>query len=728
MLPKAAPPAAVYDETTRTLSGVNADTAISLDGGESWIYVGGSSITFEQSLVQNARQILVKSVGNTEYAPSDIQELEAHEFVGDTCQKCGATCPHELVDGVCKYCGTSCIHKFSFSIYTGLYSCDVCGELCKHSSFTSDVCKGCGIKCVHDWKYAGNTSTCAICKKTCTNHENLGLDFKCTVCGVDTGKSNSFNEGASFVYDNYFTLEKYHNASVSFDFTVGEAYYDKSTKPTNTSDYHSLLTFIRNNAEYHVFASLWMDQESGKLYLTKGGTSATKICEIEQGVKYGINIDFKPTSGGAYTVTVTKNGTVIGTLNNTFGSFSATQKSASLRFGEAVNAKYLRVKKVAFDNIEIATEPYSNGICTECGKECNHVYNIGGHCSICGVLGNPITFKDGKNGGGNVVDTGKNAQALTVGDGVYSQNNGEYRQAWDFRDTEGILLGHDYVFEGKFTFNEFVHDPNSKNGITNLLIWSNGDVGQDYNKFFVLLYTDNGKLELGVSSTERMELTLGKEYDIRVAIRSDKLSGNSYSNRAEIYVNGKLMWTKSFALTAENGMSIRLGDHVARTSKVKYDVKKDFGIYFLDSNIDYIGTQEKEEANYKWDPTYDLRFVFGIDDIYLDDVGVKVEAEVTGGTAFDDASGELTLSSSRTVLTGIMANGKVCKPGVNGAGYGGNYLALAITDIPLDTGATYTFTLTPYVAYNSGETMFSDEAHKITISFTDYKMNIAYEK
>ena len=59
---------------------------------------------------------------------------------------------------------------------------------------------------------------------------------------------------------------------------------------------------------------------------------------------------------------------------------------------------------------------------------------------------------------------------------------------------------------------------------------------------------------------------------------------------------------------------------------------------------------------------------------------------------------------------------------------GGNYLALAITDIPLDTGATYTFTLTPYVAYNSGETVFSDEAHKITISFTDYKMNIAYEK
>jgi hypothetical protein len=305
---------------------------------------------------------------------------------------------------------------------------------------------------------------------------------------------------------------------------------------------------------------------------------------------------------------------------------------------------------------------------------------------------------------------------------------GNLRQAWDFRDTEGILLGHDYAFEGKFTFNEFVHDPNSKNGITNLLIWSNGDVGMDNNKFFVMLYTDNGKLELGVSSTERMELTLGKEYDIRVAVRSEKLSSNEYSNRAEIYVNGKLMWTKSFALTAENGMSIRLGDHVARTSKVKYDVKNDFGIYFLDSNIEYIGVQEKENANYNYDPTYDLRFVFGIDDIYLDDVGVKVEAEVTGGNLVEDASGELTLSSSSKVLTGIMASGKVCKPGINGAGYGGNYLALAITDIPLDTDATYTFILTPYVVYNNGERVFSKEAHRKTVSFTDYKMNIAYEK
>ena len=57
--------------------------------------------------------------------------------------------------------------------------------------------------------------------------------------------------------------------------------------------------------------------------------------------------------------------------------------------------------------------------------------------------------------------------------------------------------------------------------------------------------------------------------------------------------------------------------------------------------------------------------------------------------------------------------GEVCTPGAYGAGYGGNYIALAITDIPLDPAATYTFTLTPYVTYHGGETVFSETSHRL---------------
>ncbi len=101
---------------------------------------------------------------------------------------------------------------------------------------------------------------------------------------------------------------------------------------------------------------------------------------------------------------------------------------------------------------------------------------------------------------------------------------------------------------------------------------------------------------------------------------------------------------------------------------------------------------------------------------------------MVGSALYEDASGELTCSSSKTVLNNIMAGGKVCTPGAYGAGYGGNYIALAITDIPLDPAATYTFTLTPYVTYHGGETVFSETSHKITVSFNDYQMNIGCEK
>ena len=69
-------------------------------------------------------------------------------------------------------------------------------------------------------------------------------------------------------------------------------------------------------------------------------------------------------------------------------------------------------------------------------------------------------------------------------------------------------------------------------------------------------------------------------------------------------------------------------------------------------------------------------------------IGRHTEAEMVGSALYEDASGELTCSSSKTVLNNIMAGGKVCTPGAYGAGYGGNYIALAITDIPLDPTAT----------------------------------------
>ena len=372
---------------------------------------------------------------------------------------------------------------------------------------------------------------------------------------------------------------------------------------------------------------------------------------------------------------------------------------------------------------------YANGVCTECGTECNHLFNAGGHCSLCGEFGNAITFADGKNGGANA--SSNNGNSLVVGDGVYTSADGSYKQLWDYRDTNGSLLGRNYVFSAKFTFDDWKYVSGNSAGTTRLLIWANGDVSASTTKFALYMFGNKGKLELSPDhddASTRMTLELNKEYDIRVAIRSEESSDGIFAHTAEISVNGQLMWTRSFELTAENGMAIRLGDHTPRKTQVKYSVSDNFGIHCIDESINYIGVQEKENANYNADLAYGLRFIFGIDDIYLGDVGVKVEAEMTGSIIYEDVSGELICSSSRTVLNNVLAGGKVCTPGAYGAGYGGNYIALAITDIPLDHAATYTFTLTPYVTYHSGETVFSETSHKITVSFIDGKMNIGYEK
>ena len=308
---------------------------------------------------------------------------------------------------------------------------------------------------------------------------------------------------------------------------------------------------------------------------------------------------------------------------------------------------------------------------------------------------------------------------------MYSQNDGSYQQCWDYRDTEGLLLGNDYVFAGKFTFNEWTHEP--KDGETRLLIWADGDVNSDNTRFAISLYTDSGKLEMGVSSNERVALELGREYDLRVVVRPTKMADGKYLNRAEVYLNGEILWINAFTISGENGLGIRLGDHVIRTSRVKYDVKNDLGIYFLDNSIEYIGAQEKENANYNFDTSFDMRFVFGLDDLYLEDVGVKVDVRMIDGDVLGSAGGEVTRSSSRKVLEEVLAGGVVCKPVVNGAGGGGYYLALAVKDIALDTSATYKFTLTPYTRLHKADAVsFMPYSYEITVNFVDNQMKIDF--
>lgn len=662
-----------------------------------------------------------------------------------------ATC---LAKAKCESCGEEygsyANHNCVFDSFSGRFVCTVCQKYCEHTSFTDGACDSCGLVCVHDWVQRDSVSVCTVCEKTCSVHDTKGLDFKCAYCGYDKGWSNSFSSGSSggqTITDGALLLNKQHKFTVSFNATVGstdtvlnqktdrkdDVYYSTEGASIN-SDYFSLFTW-HNNTGYDTLVSLWLDTEETKLYLVGDADKTARICEIELGAEYSFDFELYPASGIYDLVVYNKDGEKCGSYSGNFGAMPDKLTISELRFGEKSGKKRLRVEKIRFTDTSVGYPSYENGTCIDCGVECTHIFNAGGHCIFCGELGDVITFYDGQNGGGNVTATGKNGSPFTdKNDGVYRAEYKAYKQVWDYRDVDGMLLDKDYVFGGKFTFTSCDYISSAKGTSTRFLSWVDGEVNYDlgYENFALYLLTntvdEEGNPVLDISlhrygDTGRYTLELNKEYDIRVVIR---YVGGTTTHSAEVYINRNLIWEKGFNLTGANGISIRMGDHIARKSRARFTVSDDFGIRSIGDGISFIGTQSEINANFDYDPTFDLRFIFGLDDIYLKDVGVKVEASVTGGEILDDADGELTCSSSRKVYTNVMADGKVYQPGACGVGYGGYYLALVVKDIWLDTSATYSFVVTPYMERHNGETIFSEISYNITVTFENGQIKISY--
>lgn len=73
-LPKALTPAAVLDKSSGWLTGVSNTMQYSLDGGKTWTFAGGTSVLIGLEEVK-ATEILIKDIGTSVTAPSDIQSI-----------------------------------------------------------------------------------------------------------------------------------------------------------------------------------------------------------------------------------------------------------------------------------------------------------------------------------------------------------------------------------------------------------------------------------------------------------------------------------------------------------------------------------------------------------------------------------------------------------------------------------------------------------------------------
>ena len=73
-LPQAATPTAVLDKTSGWLTGMSETMQYSLDGGKTWVFAGGTSVLLNLDKIK-ATEILIKDIGTSSFAPSDIQSI-----------------------------------------------------------------------------------------------------------------------------------------------------------------------------------------------------------------------------------------------------------------------------------------------------------------------------------------------------------------------------------------------------------------------------------------------------------------------------------------------------------------------------------------------------------------------------------------------------------------------------------------------------------------------------
>ena len=650
----------------------------------------------------------------------------------------------------------SCDHEYAIDRYNGLMTCSECDEVCAHENWTNSVCDSCGLACTHDWSYSGNVATCGVCGKTCASHAKKGLFLDCATCGYDMALANSYYEGNSMITDTDNTLETAHGFKMNLQLTVGSdgtvyntkdtsrndnIYYSATETAGTGSDYYSLVTWVfaktGESTVYRSLFSLWIDPTAEfssrvngeapegfvepKLWLTVANNSNLKVCALEAGETYDFTM-FYDVANGWCVLEVRLDGELVGECTLDASDFAGTLTSSKIRLGETYTAKRLHVQKISFEDV-IFSDTYENGACRVCGASCEHRYNIGGYCADCGVLGDPINYSDYAG-----------ECKLTASSGVFKQGGGA--GFWQYFDDTGVLLGRDYVYEMDVKFTSVDHNSSYSNGVNRFLMWSDVNAASTTGglKFGLFLCGFDGNTEDlmlgfkdGFKDTDKhVDLNLNQLYNIRIAIRSTPTATEGkYDNAAEVYIDGVLVHTATFQLTAADGMAIRLGDHVSRITRAKYEVNSNFGVRFLDSTPEYIGAQEKENADYSSDEKFDIRFLFGFDDLYLEDVGVKVEASVSDGT-----SGEKILSAGSKALKAVSVGGVTKQVGVNGVGYGGYYMAAAITDIDLDLDSVYTFVLTPYIEKQyATELTYMPYSYEITVSFDDNaKMVIDYKK
>ena len=285
---------------------------------------------------------------------------------------------------------------------------------------------------------------------------------------------------------------------------------------------------------------------------------------------------------------------------------------------------------------------------------------------------------------------------------LYCNATGFYTDIETVNDDSKLTSNRIYLYgsNGK-NLNAFT---NVENGVP--AKWTKATVVVDEENDTYSIYIDD-KIAYYYSTDESGAQTLTPALDLPMLVKEHYIKDDGTSSSKIVSTKYKDIET-SYDSTSVNGYYNK--NYIRFFQNVCDAYVKDASISLIkDEKVEYIGAQTRNADNDE--TTFDLRFVFGVDDLYVEDIGYDVRIE--GSDKFAYKSSEKTVYATLKVTDGMDINSVNFKEG--------NYLScFQITDIDKThvESIPTTFIVTPYRLEHSKSEPVKLTSYRIEMLYT----------
>ena len=260
-------------------------------------------------------------------------------------------CVHSYLNGVCSCCNLICVHPN----YDNLGRCQFCDFVCKHTELINITYS------IDDDQYHKSEATCKKCGATVVSHLNHNYENGvCSICTHECGHEN----GITYEKLN----EKNHVLSISCHFCslnedIEESHVYKNGICT-TCNYECLHELIDGSCSICGFNEISFTIDGVLFEVDQGSTWSDFMLSVPA---LGLTVDGDEMMYGEHYIKDSENFRV-----------KASDEIHSL-------GAYFAYPHV-----------YKDGVCENCGHECEHYLCSGGDCTTCGIACPHKLVEDGR--------------------------------------------------------------------------------------------------------------------------------------------------------------------------------------------------------------------------------------------------------------------------------------------------------------------------------------------